>query len=121
VGKIATQLMLKWERLNADDTVEVAADMTRLTRDTIALCCFDYRFNSFHRDTSHPFVLAMVNKLEAAQAVARGLSIKAKLRPGRAKKVRADPGPALRGAAPADRTYPDRIGPGPRRTRSRRA
>jgi cytochrome P450/NADPH-cytochrome P450 reductase len=87
---IATQLMLKWERLNADDTVDVPADMTRLTLDTIALCCFDYRFNSFYRDTPHPFVLAMVNSLETAQAVARELPIQAKLKPTRAKKVRAD-------------------------------
>ena len=64
---IATQLMLKWERLNGDDTVDVPADMTRLTLDTIALCGFDYRFNSFYRDTPHPFVLAMLNTLEAAQ------------------------------------------------------
>src|SRR6516225_9970995 len=87
---IATQLMLKWERLNADDSVDVPADLTRLTLDTIALCGFDYRFNSFYRDTPHPFVVAMLNSLEAAQAVARELPIQAKLRPGRAKKVRAD-------------------------------
>ena len=35
---IAAQLMQKWERLNSDDTVDVPADMTRLTLDTIALC-----------------------------------------------------------------------------------
>jgi cytochrome P450/NADPH-cytochrome P450 reductase len=87
---IATQLMLKWERLNADDTVDVPADMTRLTLDTIALCGFDYRFNSFYRDTPHPFVLAMLNTLETAQTVARELPIQTKLRPGRTKKVRAD-------------------------------
>jgi len=34
---IAVQLMQKWERLNPDDTVEVTADTTRLTLDTIAL------------------------------------------------------------------------------------
>ena len=87
---IASQLMLKWERLNADDTVDVPADLTRLTLDTIALCGFDYRFNSFYRETPHPFVVAMLNSLEAAQAVAREMPIQAKLRPGRAKKVRAD-------------------------------
>ena len=31
---IAVQLMLKWQRLNSDDTVDVPADMTRLTLDT---------------------------------------------------------------------------------------
>jgi cytochrome P450 / NADPH-cytochrome P450 reductase len=87
---IASQLMLKWERLNADDTVDVPADLTRLTLDTIALCGVDYRFNSFYRETPHPFVVAMLNSLEAAQAVAREIPIQAKLRPGRAKKVRAD-------------------------------
>ena len=87
---LATQLMLKWERLNPDDTVDLPADMTRLTLDTIALCGFDYRFNSFYRDTPHPFVLAMLNTLEAAQAAARELPIQAKLQPARAKKVRAD-------------------------------
>jgi cytochrome P450 / NADPH-cytochrome P450 reductase len=87
---IATQLMLKWERLNSDDTVDVPADMTRLTLDTIALCGFDYRFNSFYRETPHAFVVAMLNTLEAAQAVARELPIQAKLKPGRAKKRRAD-------------------------------
>jgi cytochrome P450 / NADPH-cytochrome P450 reductase len=87
---IASQLMLKWGRLNADDTVDVPADLTRLTLDTIALCGFDYRFSSFYRETPHPFVVAMLNSLEAAQAVVREMPIQAKLRPGRAKKVRAD-------------------------------
>ena len=48
--------MQKWERLNPGEPVDVTADMTRLTLDTIALCGFGYRFNSFYRDTQHPFV-----------------------------------------------------------------
>ena len=48
---LAVQLIQKWERLNPDDTIDVPADMTRLTLDTIALCGFDYRFNSFYRET----------------------------------------------------------------------
>src|SRR3954468_15381799 len=55
---IAEQLMLKWERLNPGEPVDVTADMTRLTLDTIALCGFGYRFNSFYRDSQHPFVEA---------------------------------------------------------------
>jgi cytochrome P450/NADPH-cytochrome P450 reductase len=51
---IAEQLCLKWERLNPDEPIDVAADMTRLTLDTIALCGFSYRFNSFYRDSQHP-------------------------------------------------------------------
>src|SRR3954451_448207 len=48
---LAVQLIQKWGRLNPDDTVDVPADVTRLTLDTIALCGFNYRFNSFYRDT----------------------------------------------------------------------
>ncbi|HZZ60265.1 MAG TPA: cytochrome P450 [Roseiarcus sp.] len=87
---VAVQLMQKWERLNPDDTVDVPADMTRLTLDTIALCGFDYRFNSFYRDTPHPFVVAMLGALAAAQAQTRQLPIQKKLHPGRERKVKAD-------------------------------
>ena len=71
---IADQLMLKWERLNSDDEVDVTDDMTRLTLDTIGLCGFDYRFNSFYRDGNHPFVDAMVRSLSATMH-ARGLPL----------------------------------------------
>src|SRR6266404_2305010 len=46
---IAEQLVKKWERLNADEEIDVVHDMTALTLDTIGLCGFDYRFNSFYR------------------------------------------------------------------------
>ena len=76
---------------NADDTVDVPADMTRLTLDTIALCGFDYRFNSFYRDTPHPFVLAMLNTLEARRRRSPGnFPSRPSFKPGRAKKVRDD-------------------------------
>ena len=65
---IAEQLMDKWARLNPGEQVDVPADMTRLTLDTIALCGFGYRFNSFYRDTPHPFVEAMCGTLAEAQA-----------------------------------------------------
>src|SRR6478672_1632836 len=87
---IAVQLMQKWERLNSEDTVDVTADTTRLTLDTIALCGFNYRFNSFYRDTPHPFVVAMLGSLEAAQARARELPIQRKLHPKRARQLKAD-------------------------------
>ena len=60
MNDIAAQLMQKWERLNPGEPVDVTADTTRLTLDTIALCGFGYRFNSFYRDTQHPFVSAMM-------------------------------------------------------------
>src|SRR6201747_1842383 len=61
---IAEQLVEKWGRLNADDEIDVVHDMTALTLDTIGLCGFDYRFNSFYREDYHPFVESLVRSLE---------------------------------------------------------
>ncbi len=87
---LAVQLMQKWERLNPGDEVDVGADMTRLTLDTIALCGFDYRFNSFYRDTPHPFVAAMVRTLEESQTRARQLPLQSKLRVRASRQLKAD-------------------------------
>ncbi|MGW7578877.1 bifunctional cytochrome P450/NADPH--P450 reductase [Streptomyces sp. NPDC054765] len=65
------QLLDKWSRLNPDDEVDVSDDMTRLTLDTVALCGFGYRLNSFYRETPHPFVQAMTRVLLEAQSRAR--------------------------------------------------
>lgn len=69
---LATQLVLKWSRLNPGETVNVPEDMTRLTLDTIGLCGFDYRFNSFYRTELHPYVQGMVYTLELATSVITG-------------------------------------------------
>src|SRR5947207_4326754 len=69
---IAEQLVKKWERLNADDEIDVVHDMTALTLDTIGLCRFDYRFNSFYRRDYHPFVESLVRSLETIMMI-RGL------------------------------------------------
>ena len=61
---IAEQLMLKWTRTRDDEPVDIPGDCTRLTLDTIALCSFSYRFNSFYSEELHPFVSAMVNGLK---------------------------------------------------------
>ena len=63
---IADQMFLRWERFGPDAVIDVADNMTRLTLDTIALCAFDYRFNSFYQDEMHPFVAAMVGALDEA-------------------------------------------------------
>ena len=60
------QLIQKWERLNPDDEVSVVDDMTRVTLDTIGLCGFNYRFNSFYREDSHPFVASLLRVLTEA-------------------------------------------------------
>src|SRR5262245_57525454 len=86
---IAEQLMLKWERLNAEDEIDVTDDMTRLTLDTIGLCGFGFRFNSFYRDTNHPFVDAMVGALGTSMQT-RGLPLEDLLHKDRERKLRTD-------------------------------
>jgi cytochrome P450/NADPH-cytochrome P450 reductase len=71
---IAEQLVKKWERLNPDEEVDVVHDMTALTLDTIGLCGFDYRFNSFYRRDYHPFVESLVRSLETIM-MTRGLPL----------------------------------------------
>jgi cytochrome P450 / NADPH-cytochrome P450 reductase len=77
---IAMQLVQKWERLNPEEDIDVPADMTRLTLDTIGLCGFGYRFNSFYRDEPHPFVASMVRCLDNAMQRQTRLPIGNRLR-----------------------------------------
>src|SRR5215203_3318191 len=77
---LAQQLVEKWERLNPDDEIDVPADMTRLTLDTIGLCGFGFRFNSFYRDEPHPFVVSMVRCLDKAMHQQTRLPIGNRLR-----------------------------------------
>jgi cytochrome P450/NADPH-cytochrome P450 reductase len=77
---VAEQLIQKWERLGAQTLFDVPDNMTRLTLDTIALCAFDYRFNSFYSNEMHPFVYAMVNALHEASLHSRRLPIVNKLK-----------------------------------------
>ena len=87
---IANQLMDKWARLNPGEAVDVPADMTRLTLDTIALCGFSYRFNSFYRDTPHPFVQAMVRSLAESQTRATQFPIQTRLKIRAQRRVEED-------------------------------
>ena len=86
---IAEQLVLKWDRLNADDEIDVTHDMTSLTLDTIGLCGFGYRFNSFYRESPHPFVGAMIGALGTSMET-RGLPLETMLKKDRERKLRAD-------------------------------
>ncbi|MBO1325544.1 cytochrome P450 [Acetobacter sp. TBRC 12305] len=65
---IAGQMLDRWERFGEDAEIDVVDSMTRLTLDTLALCAFDYRFNSFYRDSMHSFVDSMVSALLEASA-----------------------------------------------------
>jgi cytochrome P450/NADPH-cytochrome P450 reductase len=63
---VAGQLCLKWERMNADDDIDVVHDMTAVALDTIGICGFNYRFNSFYREEYHPFINALTRTLETS-------------------------------------------------------
>ncbi len=69
---VGDQLVKKWERLNADDEIDVVHDMTAVALDTIGICGFDYRFNSFYRQDFHPFIDALSRTLETCM-MQRGL------------------------------------------------
>jgi cytochrome P450/NADPH-cytochrome P450 reductase len=71
--EIAEQMMTRWSQLNANDEIDVPADMVRLTLDTIGLCGFDYRFNSFSRKEPHPFIDSMLVALQ--ESIDRAVAI----------------------------------------------
>lgn len=63
---VASELTGRWDR-SAGGPVDVSADMTRLTLETIGRTGFSYSFDSFDRDRPHPFVASMVRALTDAQ------------------------------------------------------
>src|ERR1700747_3172243 len=86
---IAEQLVKKWERLNADEEIDVVHDMTALTLDTIGLCGFDSRFNSLYRADYHPFVASLVRSLETIM-MTRGLPLEGLWMRNRKRDLAAD-------------------------------
>jgi cytochrome P450 / NADPH-cytochrome P450 reductase len=87
---IADQLFTRWERFGPDSVIDVADNMTRLTLDTIALCAFDYRFNSFYQNEMHPFVDAMVGGLSEAGQRARRPELVSNLMLSKSRQYGAD-------------------------------
>ncbi len=87
---IAEQMFVRWERFGPDAVIDVADNMTRLTLDTIALCAFNYRFNSFYQNEMHPFVGAMVGALGEAGQRGRRPKIVSDLMLPTARQYRAD-------------------------------
>jgi cytochrome P450/NADPH-cytochrome P450 reductase len=87
---IADQMFVRWERFGPHAVIDVADNMTRLTLDTIALCAFDYRFNSFYQDEMHPFVSAMVGALQEAGQRARRPKVVTNLMLSKARQFQAD-------------------------------
>ena len=71
---ITSQLILRWERFHGEE-IDVCDNLTRLTLDTIALCSFNYRFNSFYHSKMHRFVEAMINVLSESGRRAQRFSL----------------------------------------------
>ena len=87
---VANQMYVKWERFGPSAVIDVADNMTRLTLDTIALCAFDYRFNSFYQNEMHPFVAAMVDALDEAGQRGRRPNMISNLMVSKKRKYEAD-------------------------------
>ncbi|MFI6599287.1 bifunctional cytochrome P450/NADPH--P450 reductase [Nonomuraea sp. NPDC050536] len=79
MADIAEQLLLKWERQGESHVIDVADNCTRLTLDTISLCAFSYRFNSFYTDKMHPFVTSMADALTKSGERTRRLPLQNRL------------------------------------------
>ena len=86
---VAGQLCLKWERLNSDDDIDIVHDMTAVALDTIGICGFNYRFNSFYRRDYHPFINALTNTLETCM-MQRGLPFESTLLKKRLSQMEKD-------------------------------
>ena len=63
--EVTAQFIDRWDAAG-DATVDVCADTTRATLETIARCAAGYSFELFDSDTVHPFVEHMVAGLKAA-------------------------------------------------------
>jgi unspecific monooxygenase len=65
--EVVRQLLARWDlAADAGQRVDVSADMTRLTLETIGRAGFGYQFAAFDRDRTHPFVTAMTRTLRYA-------------------------------------------------------
>ncbi|MEW6128519.1 MAG: cytochrome P450 [Acidobacteriota bacterium] len=87
---IAEQLVLKWERLNPEEEIDVVRDMTGLTVDTIGLSGFNFRFNSFYHDKEHPFVCSMAQALGITMDELRDVPMENLMRKSRDRQLQND-------------------------------
>ncbi|MFY0581784.1 cytochrome P450 [Cystobacter fuscus] len=89
---VADQMFTRWERFGPEAVLDVPDNMTRLTLDTIALCGFGYRFNSFYQKELHPFVESMVRALAEAGNRARRVPLQTQLMLRTQRQFQADIG-----------------------------
>lgn len=87
---IADQLIVKWARKGERCDHDVASEMTQLTLDTIALCGFGYRFNSFYQNEMPPFIDAMVRALAESGDRSQQLPLQTKLKVAAQRQFESD-------------------------------
>jgi cytochrome P450 len=63
---VAGELTSQWDLRAETQTVDVSADTTRTTLETIGRCAAGYSFGVFETETMHPFVEHMVSGLKGA-------------------------------------------------------
>ena len=86
---VVEQLAAKWDAQPGAD-IAVAADMTRLTMDTISLAGFGRRFDSFSSPVLHPFLAAMERVLRESMDRLTELEVTRPLRRRRTRQYEAD-------------------------------
>ncbi|BFZ56469.1 hypothetical protein PYCC9005_003515 [Savitreella phatthalungensis] len=59
---LARSMITRWHT-HQNEAIDIPDQLTRLTLDTISLCAFDYRFNSFFKEDMHPFIGHMLEFL----------------------------------------------------------
>lgn len=69
--KICDELLDCWAEVPEGDYLNLSAEMTKLTFETIGVCGFDYRFGCFESEQPHDFIPAMLFALEEAITRAR--------------------------------------------------
>ncbi|KAG9088707.1 hypothetical protein FS749_001950 [Ceratobasidium sp. UAMH 11750] len=72
---VISQLVLKWERFGPLHEIDPTDDFTRLAFETIALCTFNYRLNTFYTMQEPPFVKAMGDFLKESFLRTRRFSV----------------------------------------------
>ncbi|CEL62387.1 NADPH-ferrihemoprotein reductase [Rhizoctonia solani AG-1 IB] len=87
---VISQLVLKWERFGPEHEIDPTDDFTRLAFETIALCTFNYRLNTFYTEGEPSFVQAMGDFLKECFLRSRRATIVQALSYGANAKYAAD-------------------------------
>jgi cytochrome P450/NADPH-cytochrome P450 reductase len=86
--RVLDALLRHWRK--ASGSVDVVADMTKLTLDTISLCGFGWEFRSFEQPALHPFLQSLGRALQESMDRLHRPPALGLLFPGKERQFRAD-------------------------------